>query len=233
MIETTIAAPDSGETDEKSLERSKAEFNASVKVDFNELLKTELPELTALNEAAVQVEHVVDVESEVSVDQLELIPFHLKNHEFIEVNLSENLERDLKSIPAQMAFKIGTVADLVGVKPYVLRFWESEFEALRPKKSQKGQRAYTKRDVETAMMIKKLLYEDRFSIEGARSKLRELRSKLKEGRATVAAPVTAPVTLAPQPSLVGGTSERVRTAAIAELKSILADISRFSALFSA
>lgn len=228
MIETTIVAPE----DVSTSNDPKTEFGAAVSVDFNELLKTEMPELSALNESALQA--AGETETDVSVDQLELIPFHLKNHEFIEVTPSENLERDLKSIPAQMAFKIGTVADLVGVKPYVLRFWESEFEALRPKKSQKGQRAYTKRDVETAMMIKKLLYEDRFSIEGARSKLRELRTKIKEARER-SAPVST-VSPAPGDVAVAGLAQaqdRVRQAAITELKSILADISRFSALFSA
>jgi DNA-binding transcriptional MerR regulator len=69
---------------------------------------------------------------------------------------------------------------MVGVKQYVLRYWESEFEMLRPKKSKNGQRVYSRRDVETALMIKKLLYADRFSIEGARAALKQLKSQVKE-----------------------------------------------------
>ncbi len=87
-----------------------------------------------------------------------------------------------ESIPDKMAFKIGEVADLVGVKQYVLRFWESEFEALKPKKSAHNQRMYSRRDVETTFLIKKLLYSDRFSIEGARKAIKNLRSQIKEDK---------------------------------------------------
>lgn len=89
---------------------------------------------------------------------------------------------ELGAIPDKMAFKIGEAANMVGVKQYVLRYWETEFEMLRPRKSKNGQRVYSRRDVETAMMIRKLLYEDRFSIEGARSALKQLKSNVKEER---------------------------------------------------
>ena len=88
----------------------------------------------------------------------------------------------LDAIPDKMAFKIGEAAEMVGVKQYVLRYWESEFEMLRPRKSKNNQRVYSRRDVETAMMIKKLLYDDRFSIEGARAALRQLKTQVKEDR---------------------------------------------------
>lgn len=91
----------------------------------------------------------------------------------VEVDLE--LERDLARIPDKMAFKIGEVADILDVKPYVLRYWETEFEQLKPKKSKHNQRMYERRDVETLMLIKKLLYRDRFSIEGARTALKRLR----------------------------------------------------------
>lgn len=94
----------------------------------------------------------------------------------------QQLVEDLNSIPDKMAFKIGEAAELLGVKQYVLRYWETEFEALRPKKSKNNQRVYTRKDVETAMLIKKLLYGDRFSIEGARAALRQLKSQVKEER---------------------------------------------------
>lgn len=183
----------------------------------------------ALKEAlgkALTVSSESGLESLSDVDQLELIPFQMRDHDFVEVAPSDSLERDLSSIPEQMAFKIGTAADLVGVKPYVLRFWETEFDALKPKKSQKGQRAYSRRDVETAMMIKKLLYEDRFSIEGARSKIKELRSKVKGVREDRAE-------LEKMREEVKHRVDEVRSVALTEMKALLGDISRFRALFSA
>lgn len=100
-----------------------------------------------------------------------------------EVTVDEELQNALTSIPEKMAFKIGEVSELVGVKPYVLRYWESEFDALSPKKSRHNQRVYQKRDVELVMMIKKLLYRDRYSIEGARSALKGLKKDKKKAQA--------------------------------------------------
>jgi DNA-binding transcriptional MerR regulator len=95
------------------------------------------------------------------------------------IEADAELLKEIHAIPAKMAFKIGEAAEMVGVKQYVLRYWETEFEMLRPRKSANGQRVYSRRDVETAMMIKKLLYNDRFSIEGARTALRHLKSTVK------------------------------------------------------
>jgi DNA-binding transcriptional MerR regulator len=95
----------------------------------------------------------------------------------------EKAEIDLaqiaKIIPDKMAFKIGEVADLAGLKTYVLRYWESEFDALNPQKSAFNQRMYSRRDVETVLIIKKLLYDEKFSIAGAKRKIKELRKELK------------------------------------------------------
>ena len=77
-------------------------------------------------------------------------------------------------IPDKIYFKIGEVARLTGVKPYVLRYWETEFKAIQTVKSQSRQRLYRKRDVELILHIKELLYQQRFTIEGARKKIREL-----------------------------------------------------------
>jgi DNA-binding transcriptional MerR regulator len=107
------------------------------------------------------------------------------------VDASHELVSEIESIPNKMAFKIGEAAEMVGVKQYVLRYWETEFEMLRPRKSKNNQRVFSRRDVETAMMIKKLLYEDRFSIEGARAALRHLKMQVKEHVARAAAPVVA------------------------------------------
>lgn len=78
-------------------------------------------------------------------------------------------------IPERLYFRIGDVADIAGVKPHVLRYWETEFSEITPEKSSTGQRVYRRRDVETVLLIKKLLYSDKYSIDGARRKIRELR----------------------------------------------------------
>lgn len=97
----------------------------------------------------------------------------------VSVQVDHELEQEIAKIPDKLAFKIGEAADLVGVKPYVLRYWETEFDVLKPKKSKHNQRMYERRDVENLLLIKKLLYRDRFSIEGARSALKRLRQDNK------------------------------------------------------
>jgi len=74
-------------------------------------------------------------------------------------------------IPDKLYFKIGEVSELLGVEPYVLRYWESEFPVLSPKKSGTGHRLYRRKDVELLLRIKHLLKEKRFTIEGARQSL--------------------------------------------------------------
>jgi len=74
-------------------------------------------------------------------------------------------------IPKKLFYKIGEVCSLTDTQPYVLRFWESEFPQLAPKKSRTGQRVYRPRDIEMVLEIKKLLYEEGFTISGARKKL--------------------------------------------------------------
>jgi DNA-binding transcriptional MerR regulator len=69
-------------------------------------------------------------------------------------------------------FRIGEVSELVGVDPHVLRYWETEFRAVRPRKSGKGQRVYSRRDVELLIRIRQLLYVEGHTIEGARKRLR-------------------------------------------------------------
>lgn len=80
-----------------------------------------------------------------------------------------------KSYPlTKLYYKIGEVSKIVGVKPYVLRYWESEF-GLRLEKSPSNQRVYQKKDIETFMKIKALLYEERYTIAGAKQRLKALR----------------------------------------------------------
>jgi len=74
-------------------------------------------------------------------------------------------------IPDKLYFRIGEAAELLGVEPHVLRYWESEFPSLAPKKSGAGHRLYRRKDVEILLRIKQLLYEKRFTIEGARQAL--------------------------------------------------------------
>ncbi len=92
----------------------------------------------------------------------------------------EKLIEEIGSIPEKMGFKIGEVADFLGIKQYVLRYWESEFDILKPKKATNNQRYYTKKDVENAFIVRKLLHRDRFSIEGARAAMRDLKSFVKK-----------------------------------------------------
>ncbi len=81
-------------------------------------------------------------------------------------------------IPDKLFFRIGEVSSLLGLEPHVLRFWESEFPALAPKKSDTGQRLYRRKDVDLLVRIKELLYEKRYTIEGAR----QLLGQQKPGR---------------------------------------------------
>jgi DNA-binding transcriptional MerR regulator len=74
-------------------------------------------------------------------------------------------------IPDKLYFKIGEVSELLGVEAYVLRYWETEFPVLSPKKSGTGHRLYRRKDVELLLRIKHLLYDKRFTIEGARQSL--------------------------------------------------------------
>jgi DNA-binding transcriptional MerR regulator len=87
----------------------------------------------------------------------------------------------MQEIPNKLYFRIGEVSDIVGVKPYVLRYWESEFQDIKPSKSKSGQRLYKRRDVELLVGIKRLLYDERFTIDGARKRLKEL-GKLEGGK---------------------------------------------------
>jgi DNA-binding transcriptional MerR regulator len=91
-------------------------------------------------------------------------------------------------IPDKLYFRIGEVSRLAGIKPYVLRFWETEFSSLGPKKSGKGHRLYRRKDVELVLEIKRLLYDNRYTIEGARKYL-EARSREAGAKPAGAKPV--------------------------------------------
>lgn len=75
------------------------------------------------------------------------------------------------ALPSKLFFRIGEVAGLVGVEPHVLRYWEREFRSIRPTKSAKGQRVYSRKDVENLLRVRDLLYRDGFTIAGAKKRL--------------------------------------------------------------
>jgi DNA-binding transcriptional MerR regulator len=106
-------------------------------------------------------------------------------------------------IPEKIYFRIGEVSELAKLPTYVLRFWETEFAQLRPTKSSTGQRMYRRKDVEYVMQIRKLLYEDGFTIAGARERLREeLRlNRSQSPTESAAAPVLSEVVHSPQGAL--------------------------------
>ncbi len=81
----------------------------------------------------------------------------------------------IDSIPEKLYFRIGEVSHIVGVEPHVLRYWESEFPGLSPRKSSSGQRMFRRREVELLLRIRHLLYDRKFTIEGARLALNEKR----------------------------------------------------------
>lgn len=76
-------------------------------------------------------------------------------------------------VPEKLFYKIGEVSRIAGVEPYVLRYWETEFSFLKPRKTASGQRVYSRKDLEMVLQIKRLLYEERYTIEGVRKKLGE------------------------------------------------------------
>lgn len=81
------------------------------------------------------------------------------------------------SEPVQEFFSIGEVCDLTGLKPHVLRYWESQFRALNPAKNRSGNRVYQRREIELITFVKHLLYDEKYTIDGARQKLDEHRKR--------------------------------------------------------
>ena len=122
-----------------------------------------------------------------------------------------------KQIPNKLFFKIGEVCEITDTQPYVLRYWESEFQALAPAKNSSGQRIYRRKDIETVLRIKQLLYEEGFTIAGAKKRLeQELSGRGTTPQAMASLPETevANVVDTPEPS-----DERVD-----ELKAILLEV---------
>ena len=94
-------------------------------------------------------------------------------------------------IPNKLFYKIGEVCEITDTQPYVLRFWESEFPQLAPRKNRSGQRVYQRKDIDTVIRIKKLLYEEEYTIAGARKKLDEDPTEAGEAQVVHPAAVAA------------------------------------------
>jgi DNA-binding transcriptional MerR regulator len=83
-------------------------------------------------------------------------------------------------IPNKLYFKIGEVSQITGMEPYVIRYWESEFRTIKPTRTQSNQRVYRRKDVENILEIKRLLYEEKLTIAGARRKLHDKKTDDKK-----------------------------------------------------
>jgi DNA-binding transcriptional MerR regulator len=122
---------------------------------------------------------------------------------------------EIPTIPDRLYFKIGDVARLLKIEPYVLRFWESQFPQLKPNKSGTGQRLYRKRDVEVAVEIKRLVYGEGYTLSGARQVLGQQR----RADASAAAPAK-PTVAKPAPVKTGKVADVIGRAR-AELREIV------------
>jgi DNA-binding transcriptional MerR regulator len=111
------------------------------------------------------------------------------------------------ALPAKLYFRIGEVAELVGVEPHVLRYWEREFRTIRPTKSRRGQRVYSRRDVETLARIRALLYDEGFTIAGAKRKLAAGAAHAAKRGDDGAPEGDTPLEAAPETALVTGAAQ--------------------------
>lgn len=136
-----------------------------------------------------------------------------------------------RPIPNKLFFKIGEVCEITDTQPYVLRYWESEFPALAPAKNSSGQRIYRRKDIETVLRIKQLLYEEGFTIAGAKKRLESEMSgrgttptSMASDAVAAAAPAPPPVPPAEgEPSPVPGLDDKTR-AVLAEVRAQLRGI---------
>jgi DNA-binding transcriptional MerR regulator len=126
-----------------------------------------------------------------------------------------------RRIPNKLFFKIGEVCEITDTQPYVLRYWESEFPALAPAKNSSGQRIYRRRDIETVLRIKQLLYEEGFTIAGAKKRLEsEMAGRTETPQPTPPATVTPPEGPAQQAAAI----DEVGRAALKQVREQLREI---------
>jgi DNA-binding transcriptional MerR regulator len=110
----------------------------------------------------------------------------------------------------KLYYRIGEVSEIVGVQPHVLRYWETEFRSIRPQKSSKGQRVYSRRDVEKLLRVKDLLRNQGFTIAGARKRLSEPAVAAEEALAVTPQVEEGPVAESPLPALERGAKDMRR-----------------------
>lgn len=135
-------------------------------------------------------------------------------------------------LPPKLYFRIGEVSSLVGVEPHVLRYWEREFRSIRPTKSAKGQRVYSRRDVENLMRVRELLYAEGFTIAGAKKKLQKTGLEpfaVVEAAAPEVVPEASPesAVAAPNTSMASDATARDHTKMRASLAELRTEIEAF------
>ncbi len=114
---------------------------------------------------------------------------------------AENIIAAKRPFPDKLFYKIGEVSKIAEVEPYVLRYWETEFSFLKPRKNKSGQRVYVRKDLELVLQIRRLLYEERYTIEGVRKKF---------GGPEAAPPPPAAVVSTPAKEVVEKVRKRLR-----------------------
>lgn len=148
---------------------------ASEKLSYRFILDSVKDKMTKQPEVEVSVEEICGTSAPQKVSQLELTTSALE----IEAT-EEEISTELEPLPeGKKYFRIGEVAVLLKVEPYVLRYWEGEFKTIKPVKAGSGHRVYSRKDVETLQLIKHLLYNEKFSIKGAKKKLSEKKKEVK------------------------------------------------------
>ena len=160
---------------------SDATSSSTLKPSINEALDINMTDAVKISSSLNNVSFDDDASMKKVASKSEDNPteYLVSSPKEIDQNHIELLE-DLERIPDRMAFKISEVSDLTRIKSYVLRYWESEFEQLKPKKAINNRRMYTQKDVTTIILIKKLLYKDKYSIEGAKKALKHLQAEVKK-----------------------------------------------------
>src|SRR5688500_14317257 len=129
-----------------------------------------------------------------------------------------------RPIPNKLFFKIGEVCEITDTQPYVLRYWESEFPALAPAKNSSGQRIYRRRDIETVLRIKELLYQEGFTIAGAKKKLEAEMAGRTETPGARAAAEAAAAAVGPTPVPPASIKDEKTLGVMREVREQLRDI---------
>lgn len=133
---------------------------------------------------------------------------------------------DTPKIPDKLYFRITDVAEITGLQPYILRYWESEFPMLRPDRDEKGERRYRKSDIELILQIKKLVYEEKYTLAGARKQLKAMRRSGGALPSPEAANAPEASTSSPPPSGIDRERLRELTSRIEEVRTQLTELYR-------